>query len=238
MSSYLSKYVSQYRIVAEIDQNTNDFCRDMRGNLCNDDDVYIKCKKGIKIFHFGRGVLQVYIPSLKRGNNILKAIEEDGNKELVTNIERTDSEVLFKIKDKHLSNIIQHLNPVVTGANISPFSTKNLPKKRSILTEEELEEYKKIVEPIIKTNPLIIRTTNTEFSKKIGKRLKMNEGQIIADAKKEMVSLRDYFYLKGFKEEYLNQLRKKVHKEIEYRKEVEERNKEVNKGIQQSISNS
>ena len=234
MSSYLSKYVGQYRVVAEVDQNTNDFCRDMRGNLCNDDDVYIKCKKGIKIFHFGRGVLQVYIPSLKRGNNILKAIEEESGSEFIINIERTDSEVLFKIKDKHLSNIIRHLNPVVTGANISPFSTKNLPKKKNILTEEELEEYKKIVEPIIKTNPLIIRTTNIEFSKKIGKRLKMNEGQIIADAKKEMVSLRDYFYLKGFKEEYLKQLKMKVHKEIEYRKEVEERNKE----IQQSISNS
>ena len=227
MSSYLSKYVGQYRVVAEIDQNTNDFtndfCRDMRGNLCNDDDVYIKCKKGIKIFHYGRGVLQVYIPSKQRGNNILKSIEEDGNKELVTNIERTDSEVLFKIKDKHLSNIIQHLNPMVSGANISPFSTKNLPKKKSILTEEELEEYRKIVEPFRISNPLLIKTINKDFVKKISKRLKMNEAEIAADAKKETVSLRDYFYLKGFKEEYLKELKKKVTEELKYRKEVEER---------------
>ena len=223
MSSYLSKYVGQYRVVAEIDQNTNDFCRDVRGNLCNDEDVYIKCKKGIKIFHYGRGVLQVYIPSKQRGNNILKSIEEDGNKELVTNIERTDSEVLFKIKDKHLSNIIQHLNPMVSGANISPFSTKNLPKKKSILTEEELEEYRKIVEPFRISNPLLIKTINKDFVKKISKRLKMNEAEIAADAKKETVSLRDYFYLKGFKEEYLKELKKKVTEELKYRKEVEER---------------
>ncbi len=229
MSSYLSKYVGQYRVVAEIDQNTNDFCRDVRGNLCNDEDVYIKCKKGIKIFHYGRGVLQVYIPSKQRGNNILKSIEEDGNKELVTNIERTDSEVLFKIKDKHLSNIIQHLNPMVSGANISPFSTKNLPKKKSILTEEELEEYRKIVEPFRISNPLLIKTINKDFVKKISKRLKMNETEIAADAKKEMVSLRDYFYLKGFKEEYLKELKKKV---------TEEKDKEMNKRTQQSIINS
>ena len=221
MSSYLSKYVGQYRVVAEIDKNTNDFCRDIRGNLCNDDDVYIKCRKGIKIFHYGRGVLQVYIPSKQRGNNILKSIEEGGNKELVTNIEKTDSEVIFKIKDKHLPNIIQHLNPVVSGANISPFSTKNLPKKLIVLSEEELEEYKAIVEPIRISNPLIIKTINKDFAKKICKKLKMNEAEIAVDAKKEKVGLRDYFYIKGFKEEYLEELKKKVKEELEYRKEVE-----------------
>ena len=58
--------------MSEIDQRTNDFCRDKNGELNNPNDIYIKCADGIKIFHYGGDVLKVYIPSLQKGHNIVK----------------------------------------------------------------------------------------------------------------------------------------------------------------------
>ena len=72
MNYYLHKYVGKYRVKAAIDQSTNDFCRDEHGNLENNMDVWIKCANGIKIFHYGGSTLQVYIPSIGRGINIIK----------------------------------------------------------------------------------------------------------------------------------------------------------------------
>lgn len=77
MNYYLHKYVGKYRVKAAIDQSTNDFCRDEHGNLENNMDVWIKCANGIKIFHYGGSTLQVYIPSIGRGRNIIKYIYRD-----------------------------------------------------------------------------------------------------------------------------------------------------------------
>ena len=74
---YLSKYVKKYRVKSEIDKSTNDFCRDKHGELNNPNDIYIKCANDIKVFHYGGDVLEVYIPSLGRGHNIIKAIAEE-----------------------------------------------------------------------------------------------------------------------------------------------------------------
>lgn len=77
MNYYLSKYVGKYRVKAEIDQETNDFCRDDKGNLENNLDIYIKCADNIKIFHYGGSTLQVYIPSIGKGRNIVRNIYRD-----------------------------------------------------------------------------------------------------------------------------------------------------------------
>lgn len=74
MNYYLSKYVGKYRVVAAIDKNTNDFCRDEYGNLENDQDIWIKCANNIKVFYYGKSYLKVYIPALGKGRNIIKTI--------------------------------------------------------------------------------------------------------------------------------------------------------------------
>lgn len=63
--------------MSEIDKSTNDFCRDEHGELCNPHDIYIKCTNKIKVFHYGKDILEVYIPSIGRGHNLLKAIAEE-----------------------------------------------------------------------------------------------------------------------------------------------------------------
>ena len=95
----MHKYVGTYRVKSEIDQRTNDFCRNDKGELENNQDIYIKCAKGIRIYHYGGGILLVYIPSKGRGRNIIK---NESIKDFIFDIEETDSEVLFKFKDKNM----------------------------------------------------------------------------------------------------------------------------------------
>lgn len=97
--NYLNKYKNFYRLKAPIDKNTNDFPKKLDGS--NEDiDVFIKCKKG-KIFHYGHGVLQAYIPKLGVGRNILKSIglELNVNIDNYTNTKNKKDGSLYTDKD-------------------------------------------------------------------------------------------------------------------------------------------
>lgn len=217
MNYYLSKYVGKYRVKAEIDRSTNDFCRDNNGNLCNDLDIYIKCANRIQIYHFGGNILEVYIPSIGRGHNILNAINESA-KDIIFEIRETDKEVLFKVKDKNLEKITSYLRPQISGAGTSPFSPKNLSKKKDVLTTAQIEAYKEITASIPQEDKLLIGQLNNMFlSDVVCKKHRHGTGfssKSIKDAKiemkKEQVSLRDYFFLKGFGDEYLKFLENKI----------------------------
>ena len=68
------KYKGTYRLKAAIDQSTNDYPRDDSGGIDPSfDDIYIKCYGGAQIYHYGFSTLVAYIPSIGRGQNILKA---------------------------------------------------------------------------------------------------------------------------------------------------------------------
>ncbi|MDE7424856.1 MAG: hypothetical protein K2N51_14400, partial [Lachnospiraceae bacterium] len=189
MNYYLSKYVGKYRVVAAIDKNTNDFCRDEYGNLENDQDIWIKCANNIKVFYYGKSYLKVYIPALGKGRNIIKTIyqryintknakvtqntvtNKNGLKYIKENIEildnalfskdlettefiesymETDEEITFLIKDKNFDSIVDIIKPLTNGAGISPFSTKNLPKCKCVLTNDQIKKYKEITSVIPK----------------------------------------------------------------------------------------
>lgn len=84
------------------------------------------------MFYYGSGILQAYIPSIIRGHNIIKYINENFGRDIIFDIEENDSEILFKFKSKYDNDIIPLLKPKTSGANISPFSTKNLPRNKNI----------------------------------------------------------------------------------------------------------
>ena len=81
-----------------IDQVTNDFPKKLNGT--NEDiDLYIYCMHGTQVFYYGHSVLEAYIPSLIRGHNIIKAINEI-NPGLIFDIDENSSEVMFRFKYK------------------------------------------------------------------------------------------------------------------------------------------
>ena len=73
MAFMTDKFKGKYRLRAPYDQ-TNQFPRDL-DNTYSDFDIYIDCSNNIQVHYFGnRGTLEVFIPSIGRGRNIVKAI--------------------------------------------------------------------------------------------------------------------------------------------------------------------
>ena len=191
MAYLTDKFLGRYRLKADIDLSTNDFPREADTDRLEQNDIYIACQKGNKVYHFGRSVLVCYVPSIGRGRNILKKIREnqgmildnyfEGSEkqrlfnydkfyndllayDIVFDIEETDEEVLWKFKYKNESLIIPYMQPLISGASISPFSTKNLPIKKYVIPEEDLLEYKEITSKSNKDILFIAQITRSFIS--------------------------------------------------------------------------
>ena len=57
------KYKGTYRLKTEHDTRLNTFPREYNG-LFAENDIYIDCLNETRIYSFGHGILQAYIPSL------------------------------------------------------------------------------------------------------------------------------------------------------------------------------
>ena len=166
MAGYLRKYVGQYRVIAEYDLETLDFPREENGNLDNSfDDLYIDCANHIKIRHGVGSILSAYIPSKSRGMNILRQIWTDKvndklpaettmtrkylenlcdklmESDILYDAEVLDYEVYFMFNAKDMEYYAKLLKPKTSGANISPYSIKNLPKDKYKIPDNDLKVY-------------------------------------------------------------------------------------------------
>lgn len=160
------RYKGTYRLKAPYDFRNNQYGRKLNGTL-EDIDVYIDCQHGNKVFHYGRSILQAYIPSLIRGHNVLKKLTELYGQDIVSDIEESDSEVLFRFNAKDIEKIIPLLKPRTNGSGISPFSSKNLPKTKYIIPDEDFAMYKNIIKNIPQKEVLGISHMTNDFMRGI-----------------------------------------------------------------------
>lgn len=213
MANYLMRYKGKYRLLCELDQNTNDFPRDDNGNI-EDIDVYISCQHGNKIFNYGHGKLIAYIPSLGRGRNITKALKEK-DVEYIDYLE-TDEEIEFKFKATDIEVVVELMKAHTSGASISPFSNKNLPRSNVEIPTDKIAQYKEITSVIPKGDLLLISRLTSDFldnilSKSLGKGGKKKF--IPFDYKSDMKKLKlarqskEYIFVKGYFDEYLDYLK-------------------------------
>ena len=158
------------------------------------------------MFHYGRDILQAYVPSLGRGHNILKAIQQT-NPSIIFDIEETDSEILFKFKYANSNKIIPLLKPKTSGAGISPFSSKNLPKCTYIISDKDLDMYKQIVAKIPQERILTLTHSTNNFIKLLATKKNPIEN-IKADMKKKCLKSKEYIHSIGKWNEYINYLHK------------------------------
>ena len=213
MDRYLQdKFIGKYRILAEIDSNTNDFPREQNGSInqsiC---DFYIKCNKKIKIFHYGGNILEAYIPSLGTGRNIVRAIKTANLQDKIFNIDETDSEVIFKFKCADMESLEEFLKPSTFGAGISPLSTKNLPKEKYDIPPVELDKYKAIISNIEEGNTLVISHITDRFLNSVLAR-KYKLSDINVDIKKQKLARnkKGYIHKMGMWDSYLKYLEKEL----------------------------
>lgn len=188
------------------------------------DDLYIKCSFGNQIYYYGKGkhrgeyILVAYIPSLGRGHNILKAINEiDENIPLY--IEETDSEVIFRFDIKYLDLVAEllkaHKNRQREDGSykyISPYSTKNLPKTRYKIPDDELSIYSDKVKNLTREQMFIIAHISKRFLEEKLCSRKFTRQDMIAEQKKMGLKGKNYIHAKGLWNEYCiyveNELRK------------------------------
>lgn len=194
---YLMKYKGTYRILPELDQNTHDIPRDKSGEIANGyDDIYIACQNGNKIYTYGHinrnskvVWLIAYIPSIGRGRNIKKALDEQHIEYI--KYKESDIEVEFCFKAKDIDIIATLLKAKISGANISPFSIKNLPKAKNVeIPSEEIERYKAIITKVDKSDLLIIhKITSTFLTSEIENKCKKKDKSfnVKSDMKKHLL---------------------------------------------------
>lgn len=213
MAGYLvNHYKSIYRIMPVIDKSTNDFARDCTGKI-DKDNVYIACYYDIKIWHYGGSKLIAYIPSLQRGHNIIKSLKKAGVN--VFDCDDSDEEVIFKFDASDIETVTSFIKPKTSGAGISPFSSKNLPKANVNIPEDKLAKYKSLISKL--DNPLAIRGFNTSFLDNVlAKKLRPKGRRKPFDYKSDMMAMKlshdvkGYIWSKGLFEDYLEFLEKEI----------------------------
>lgn len=220
MANYLMKYKGKYRILPTLDLEYHDLPRDpISGDVSQEDvELYIACQYGNRIIEYGkelngRIILLAYIPSRGRGRNIKKTMDEQGIP--YTDYLETDEEAEFKFKPKDIEPIATLLKAKTSGANISPFSVRNLPKANVEIPTEEIERYKAITAQVQKEDLLIIHRFTTSFlSSVLAKKLKGNNKKFSINVEMRKMQMgrmpKEFIYTKGYWDEYLVYLDKNI----------------------------
>lgn len=215
MNHYLMKYKGTYRVLPELDMNTNDFPRDSNGNIENSCGLYITCQGGAKIYDYGKDgkymQLCAYIPSRTRGRNIVKKLDSIGIK--YSCYDETDEEVTFLFPSTEIDKVAKLLKAKTSGASISPFSKRNLPKSTVEIPDDEMARYKKITSRLNRGDTLVIKNINSSFMNDVlAKKLREKGKRKPFDFKSDQKTLglsrdtKGYIYTKGLWNEYLEYL--------------------------------
>lgn len=203
----MTHYKGKYRLRTPIDQNTKMFPREYTGQFA-ENDVFIDCQKNCKIFHYGRRVLEYYCPSIGRGRNIVKAIKHAFQGEnIIFDIVETDSEVIFHFNAVDIERLEPYLQPKTNGADRSPFSTKNLPKSKYIIPDEDLAMYKCVIADIPKNQLITIVQSTNNFLKSLATKKKPWDN-IKADMAIKGLRGKEYIHSIGQWNKYIKYLEK------------------------------
>lgn len=211
MNYLIKNYKGKYRLKAPYDLKTNMFPRELNGQFA-DGDVYIDCYNKIQIFHYGHSILEVYIPSIGRGRNIIKAIMNEFGSEIILYKEETDSEVSFRFNAKYMNQLEKYLKPKTNGADISPFSTKNLPKSKYKIPDKDLEDYKKIIKNVNQNELITIVHNTNNFLKSLATKRDTWEN-IKSDMALKGIKGKEYIHSIGKWNEYISYLATELQKE-------------------------
>lgn len=227
MSNYLYQhYKGKYRVLADYDLETHDFPRDDKGNIDQEfNDYYIAGRKGVQIRHSNRDILGCYIFGTGISHNILNAIyEKELHKKPPTKIETVvnklieadiikevtyyDKEILFTFKAEHLNDWAKIFKLKTSGANISPLSSKNLPKSDYTINKDDEKDYNELMSKLTKSQKMIVaKKAVATLSNKFTKKQKM-------EMKKLNMKPKQYIHYIGKWDKLLSEM-KKIISELE-----------------------
>lgn len=135
--------------------------------------------------------------------------KELNSNSIIWNVVETDSEVLFRFNAKHITDLESYLKPKTNGADRSPFSTKNLPKTKYIIPDEDLVSYKEIVSKLPQNQLITLVHTTNSFLKSLSTKKNPLEN-IKADMALKGLKGKEYIYSIGKWNDYIKYLEKEL----------------------------
>ena len=136
--------------------------------------------------------------------------KQDINKsDLFINITESDEEVIFKFHSKYMEQLEPYLKPKTNGADRSPFSSKNLPKSKYEIPDEDLVTYKEIIENIPKNQLIALVHTTNNFLKSLVTRKNTWEN-IKADMSLKGLKGKEYIHCIGKWDDYIKYLKRNL----------------------------
>lgn len=134
---------------------------------------------------------------------MVNSIRSDLGKDIIFDELETSSEVIFRFKASSMDKLEKYLNPKTFGADISPFSKKNLPKNKDYkIPDEELSPYHDIVKKLGQNRIIELTHMTRKFIQSmINKKRSWND--IKADMALKGLSGKNYIHAIGKWDEYL-----------------------------------
>ena len=204
----VEKYKGVYRIRCEIDQNTNDYPRELKldkksgelrptGEYIHD-DVYIETKYG-KVYWVDRQTYEAWINSGKKFGNMCRKF-----KKIIISKMEGEGEGTIRFKESDLDAIVQEMGGgYITKVKDSPFSDKNL----------EYEDYeipkrdKKLLSDVAEKKYWNIHTYTKvydAFAQSILYPKKDDYKYLLhRDCRKEKLKVKEYLHKNGYWKEFI-----------------------------------
>lgn len=204
----MTHYKGKYRLLCPYDKRTNQFPRKLDSTY-EDIDVFISCANNITISYYGKSILETYIPSIGRGRNIIKTIQSELGDNIIFNIKETSQELLFQFKAQDMEKLEKYLKPKTNCANRSPFSSKNLPKTKYKIPDEDLLRYKDLIANLSQKELLLFGKYTNNFIKSLVTKNNTLEN-IKADMLAKGIRGKEYIHSIGKWNEYIKYLEKKI----------------------------
>lgn len=204
----MTHFKGKYRLKAPYDLKTHQFPREINGQLA-DNDIYIDCYNKIQISSYGQGILEAYIPSIGRGHNIVNAIKSELGEDAIFSIMESDFEIIFRFKAKDMDKLEKYLKPKTSGAKISPFSSKNLPKTKYNIPDEDLVKYKNIIEKLGENRIIELTHICNDYLKSLVNKKNTWE-DIKADMALKGLKGKDYIHSIGKWNDYIKYVEKRI----------------------------
>ena len=160
--------------------------------------------ENVSILKSGKGTTYKIIDH-KQFNSDIK------NSKFIFDILETNSEVMFKFYEKNSDKIIPLLKPKTSGADISPFSPKNLPKIEYLIQKDELREYEDIIAPLKEDGKLLALSKLTQNYIKLLNKKRLYRGvDMKTYMRKKMLKGKEFIHSEGHWNDYLKYLRKEI----------------------------
>ena len=205
MYRYLLKYVGTYRVKAEYDLEKQDFPRTELGTIDPSfEDLYISCSRGCVIKHtyIDKDILVLcFYDKVRTARNVFEELKK---KYPAINIsyEELDADGFIYFNANDIKKVATIVKPKTSGKDISPFSSKNLPKADYKIPSKDLSELYELTKDMDRIDTLhFFKSVNSEFMSKQTKKLQ--------EAKKSSrLATKEFIHSSGLWDKYIRFVRK------------------------------